>query len=116
MKKIERVALVMIVLWFITLVSNPLIPMLTVRLYGPREYADMQLSMSTIMFVRLAFSSLVQMGVGVWLFIQAKRDEKTPWIWCLFGLTFGIVAAVLYFLIQIVEDMKIMRRRAEEIR
>jgi len=49
----------------------------------------------------------------MWLFIQARRDKATSWIWLLFGCTFGISAAILYFLMQLVDDMKQNRTTAK---
>jgi hypothetical protein len=49
------------------------------------------------------------LAVGIWLFVQARKSEDTPWIWLLFGLVYGLIAAVLFFLLR-VNDSKIPNR------
>ncbi|MCK4820910.1 hypothetical protein KA005_34415, partial [bacterium] len=66
-------------------------------------------SQKGMLAARNIVSVLVQVGVAVWLFIQAKRDRATSWVWGLFGLTFGISAAILYFLLGFIEEMKVKR-------
>ena len=56
--------------------------------------------------VRSMVGMLVQIGVGIWLFVLARRKNATPWVWLLFGLCFGISAAVLFFIIKVYEAIK----------
>ncbi len=109
MKKIEVIAVVLIVLWALTLVSNPIITLITARLYTPPAQAALGCTHKAMLAARNIISVLVQVGVAVWLFIQAKRDRATSWVWGLFGLTFGISAAILYFLLRLVDEMKVKR-------
>jgi hypothetical protein len=47
---------------------------------------------------------IVQTGIAVWLFIIARRDGMTPWVWALFGLTFGLTAPILYYCMKFYES------------
>lgn len=54
--------------------------------------------LSSIRFVlKNSFQLLTQIVVGLWLALMAKKSRKSPWIWGLFGLTYGLIAAVLYY-------------------
>ncbi len=70
---------------------------------------------SALVSIRVILGLLVQIGVAIWLFLQATRDKSARWVWALFGLTFGISAAILYFLMQLVEEMK-QKRTSKRLR
>ncbi len=112
MKKIEGVAVVLIVLWVLTLFASPILTIAAARIYSIEEYINIQWTHKALIAARSIVSVLVYLGVAIWLFIQAKRDKASPWVWGLFGLIFGISAAILYFLMQFIEEMK-MKRTAE---
>ena len=98
MKNLEKAAIVMVVLWVVALCSM-LYPQLALRyLSGYEGMMEWQASRAFALLGQTVVRLLVQIGVGVWLFVLAKKQGGTPWIWLLFGLTFGLVAAVLFFL------------------
>ncbi|MEO0376595.1 MAG: hypothetical protein AAF329_18630 [Cyanobacteria bacterium P01_A01_bin.17] len=107
MKNAEKLAIILIVLWLITLFPNPLTTLLLTRFYPPEAIGRMELAESAMVTFRVTIAALVQIGVGYWMFIQATRDHRSQWTWCLFGLTFGINAAILYFLVQLTEQVKL---------
>ena len=110
MKRIEKVAIVLMVLWVLTLVSNPATSIIMARLYGAKEYGQITFTQHTLVTVRAVLCALVQTGVAVWLFVEATRDKAARWVWSLFGLTFGLSAAILYFLVQLVEESRLKRQ------
>jgi hypothetical protein len=38
------------------------------------------------------------LAIGIWLFILARHEKASPWIWFLFGFFLGPISAVLFFL------------------
>jgi len=113
MKKIEILAIIVIALWVLTLIPNPFLTIVMAKLYGPHEFQAITWTQKGMLASRNILSLLVQIGIGMWLFIQARRDKATSWIWLLFGCTFGISAAILYFLMQLVDEMKQNRTTAK---
>lgn len=109
MKKIEVVAVVLIVLWFLTLFPNFIFTYIVGRICSTDELVTLRWTLMGMLVAHTIVSMLVHFGVGVWLFIQAKQDKAIPWVWGLFGLTFGISAAILYFLMYLIKEMKIKR-------
>jgi len=54
--------------------------------------------------VEIGSQYIVQTGIAVWLFIIARKDGMTPWVWALFGLTFGLAAPILYYCMKFYES------------
>ena len=113
MKRIEVVAVVLIVLWTVLLLYSSILSFIRlVDLYDPDEHASHFIAMGVLQTQSILYV-LVRFGVGIWLFIQAKRDRAASWVWGLFGLIFSISAAILYFVMQLVEEMKLKRISGE---
>ena len=89
-----------------TLFQNPVLSVIIAKLYDPYEVAPNTLTLSMMAGVRSIVGVLVQIGVGIWLFVLAKREEATPWVWLLFGFCFGISAAILFYMIKVYETIK----------
>ena len=47
----------------------------------------------------VVLARLVDVGVGVWLFIEARREKLAAWVWGLFGLVFGLIGLVVFYLL-----------------
>ncbi len=97
MKKVEKLAIIAIILWLVTLIPNQLVSLMTVRLYGHPELLQMEWNLKGIVAIRSILSVIVKIGIAIWMFILTKRKGGSPWIWSLFCLIFGLIAPVLYF-------------------
>jgi hypothetical protein len=62
-----------------------------------------------ILIARVALGYLVSGVLAVWLFMQAKRSGRAKWIWALFALTFGLEAVLLYFVLEMLNELKQQR-------
>ena len=100
-KYLEKVAIVLIVLWFISVVPNPLLNILVARLYGPQYAKHLGVAFDAVLGIRMLTSAVLQIGVAVWLFTLARRHGNSHWVWGVFGLVFSVSAAILYFLMRI---------------
>lgn len=108
MKNIEKMVIVLSGLWLITQINNYLFNIVSLHFLGPRIFYLINGLDNLLMRISQSIlPALVQIGIGIWLFQQARRDERSRWVWGLFGLTFGINAAILYFLMQLIEQAKI---------
>ena len=106
MKGIEKVAIVLIILTVITVIFSYFSNVFVARIYGPDFLTYMNLQTRIASGIIFFFGVLVHIGVAIWLFILARRHQAQPWIWCLFGLFFGLIAAILFYLIRIYESLK----------
>ena len=59
------------------------------------------------MTIRSLISIMVNLAIGIWLFIQARQSNNVPWIWLLFGLIYGLIAAVLFYILRIYESQRL---------
>lgn len=48
---------------------------------------------------------IVRLAIAYWLYIHAKPESKYPWVWCLLGLTFALIAVAAYFMIDMHEKL-----------
>jgi len=104
--RIERLAIVVLILWVVSLIPNPLTEVVAARMYGHDGFQQFHFLKSALVSASLLVSWAVNIAVGVWLFLEAKRGQKAKWIWLLFGIVFGLVAVALFVLLQIQEDLK----------
>ena len=106
-KKIETLAIILIVLGIISKISSPLMSMLTGLINGAgRQQNSISLEGRTMLTVWIVLSMLVNIGVAVWLFVSSKQDRRSKWIWALFGFVYGLTAAVLYFLVDVIDEIR----------
>jgi len=104
LKKIERFAIVILFLWLITLFVSPIfIDTLLVRYFDFDTYTTFSASQRILNIVLLFLTNLVELAIGIWLFIQAKSTNSAKWIWLMLGFVFRINAAILYYLIQYID-------------
>ena len=51
--------------------------------------------------VSVLWGGLVNAGAATWLFIEARAAGLKAWVWALFGLCFGLLSVVLFYLVQL---------------
>lgn len=105
-KSVEKLAVIVIVLWLVSLIPSPLMNIVAGRMYSHTGYIEFHALRSAYALLFFILQIAVHIGVAVWLFIQARQNKDIPWIWGVLGLTTGLVAAVLYVLLQIYNHLK----------
>ena len=50
---------------------------------------------------RVGLAALVNIGAAIWLFSESRQTNYNSFIWSLFGLTFGLFAVGLFYLVSI---------------
>ena len=60
-------------------------------------------------------SILGNVVVAIWLNLEAKRLHRKRFIWTIFGLFFGIVAALLFYVIEIYNEIILLRQNIKKI-
>ena len=61
-----------------------------------------------------AIMLILRIAIALWLYMRADRETECPWIWCLLGLTFGLVAVGVYFLIDIYKKVSSIQETIEK--
>ena len=102
MKKIEILAILALVLTFASLLVKYALGPITGELIANTKWTHSQIATATILFRSLPYL-FIQIGVAIWLFRSARRSAQTPWVWALFGLSYGLVAAILFYVMRLLE-------------
>ena len=98
MKKIEWFSLVLIILWCFAFIVPKYIGLwVTPKYVAMKELGQLEPFTMLIAYSHYGITCLVQIAVAVWLFLTAKREKETPWVWALLGLTYGVLGAILFF-------------------
>jgi len=97
MKRYEKWVLALIALLLLSRVGGVVRDMYLSSVYGsagppPNVYAQWKLASQWL-------SHLVNIGAGLWLFLAARKEKLAQWVWGLFGLFFGLLGVVVYFVL-----------------
>ena len=100
MKRYHTLALLLVGLLVLSWVAPFLIDIYLARTYGPAESIppDVKGSWTVVKFVALY---LVHFGAAYWLQAEAATLALSRWIWAAFGLAFGLLAVVVFYLLTI---------------
>ncbi len=60
-------------------------------------------------------SILGKVVVAIWLNLEAKRLRRKRFIWTIFGLFFGLVAALLFYVIEIYNEIILLRQNIKKL-
>jgi hypothetical protein len=96
MKNIEKAIIICIVL--LALSRLPIMIFAMIFPFLGFSTANQHVVSATVSILVYAFPVIIHIGVGIWLFNLARQEKATPWIWLLFGIFFGPLTIVLFFL------------------
>lgn len=105
MKKLDKLALVAVVLIIVSRFASILSGPLLTLIYGEAG-SDIYYLHKVFVAVTIPFTLLINIGLGIWLYKEAKKDNSIPWVWCLFGFFFSLVGVAVFYLVRIYELMK----------
>lgn len=102
-KIINRIALVLLIIWVLALLPNPITIFIVSKFY--RENFEIYIQVHTAVINVISY--LDKIVTGLWLFFQTKHNKALRWVWILCGLIYGISAVFLYFLIHLRREQKL---------
>ena len=107
MKRFEKIAVVLIVLWFIQWISASLTPYwITKVIQNDLSSETTQMLTSVLGAVSVLIKSLTRLACGIWLYHQAKLEVQSRWIWCAVGLFFSISGIILFVAYLILGELR----------
>lgn len=106
MKRYEKLALLVIALLILSRVAWFGRDMLLAQTYGPNLPPDVKVNWQFISFL---ISSALNVGVGIWLYIEAGKEKLNRLVWPLFGLFTGLLGLAIFYLIQIYTQLRDQR-------
>ena len=114
MKRIDKLAIALIVAWIIQMVSTPcLLTFLADRMHSD-AYNSVTLMNTVMIYGSALLKSLTAILCGGWLYLEAKRERQNHWVWCFFGLAFGMNAVAIFYAYAILQLLRTERKRISE--
>ncbi len=108
--RIAGVLLLLFVIAFVFAHTDRALLVFAPGLFENIETIGYSLLTKSLAFVFSVFSSIVSIGCGVWLYIEAKKENRSKYVWILLGVFGGgVIAVVLWFLIKAyrsIEELK----------
>ena len=107
MKKLERSALVLIILYIIATLLDRVGRVIMTTSYGT-EWSGTKTALLTLPAFLIALS--VNIIIAIWIYRMSKKEGvPTPWVWALFGFLFSAPGAILFYVVRIYEILKTNR-------
>jgi len=104
MRRIDKAIIVLIALWF----ASVLLPIFLTTHVTHALGLDDQLHLSNVAqlagLLRSLIHNCVNIAVAAWLYRESRRAGIRPWVWALFGLLYGIIAAATFFVVRLYEQ------------
>ena len=69
----------------------------------------------TLLFKNISFFLffIVNIGSTIWLYVESKNADLKAWIWSLFGLFFGLMAVLIFYLSAIYDHIRNAERNIQ---
>lgn len=102
-RKIEKLAVLAIVLYIISAIFNIMRYNFIHELVKHLKWTPTNVFLLAIPIAAITFA--VHIGIAIWLYIIAKKEKASPWIWALLGIVSGILAPILFYVIKVYEKL-----------
>jgi hypothetical protein len=110
MKRYHTLALLLVGLVVLSWAAPFVLDIYLARTYGPADSIPPDVKGSWAL-VKLAALYLVHFGAAYWLQAEAAVLGLSRWIWGAFGLAFGLLAVVIFYLLAIYQGVGQGKRR-----
>jgi phosphoglycerol transferase MdoB-like AlkP superfamily enzyme len=105
-KKTAIGLVVIMIIYFIIKIANPLIFSYYVDNIDPSLYTKELAYQSWIKLIHNVFMRGASIAVGVFLIFEAKRANYNRLLWFCLGATFGLITLILFYIYRIYENTK----------
>ena len=115
---IDRRIGVAIIFLIILLILNNIIGFFLYPLLfdSPDIYTDYVFRQHIISIGVFLITFLGRIVIAIWLNLEAKRLHRKRSIWTMFGLFFGLSAALLFYIIEIYNEIILLRKNVKRIK
>ena len=114
MKTFERFALILVIIFAINLIFGNILGPFIERLFSGSREGILRLHYNLLMTSPLFISYVVNLAMGCWLFVDARNRLRNKWVWSFFGLLFGVLGVIIYLLIVLTEEIRILSKKQAE--
>ena len=99
MKKYEKFVLLLVALLVLSKVTPLVRDLYLARTYPP-DLIPYHVS-ETWRSISMLMVALVNIGAAAWLMTESARQAANRWIWGLFGLLFGLIGVIVFYVVLI---------------
>ena len=106
MKRIDKFAVALVAAWILQALLSPAV----VHWYATGAESGRMATANAITmaaYVDAVRRVLVGVVCGIWLFVEAKRERETAWVWCLVGLVGSAIGIVLFYAYMIWQNTRV---------
>lgn len=113
--KIDKRIGIILVFLIIFLIANNVVGFVIYPLLldEPDLISDYNLRNHMISIGAFTITLFGRIAIAIWLYIEARRMGRSKLVWTAFGLFFGITAAILFFLIEVYNELLILKQRRD---
>lgn len=104
MKRYEKFALLLVVFLIISKIVPFMGDIFLARTYGPHDLIPFQV-LKTWESIYILLDALVHIGAAIWIFAEAKIESLNRWVWGIFGLAFGLIGLVIFYLVLLYQQL-----------
>ena len=115
MKRIDKFAVALVAAWILQALLSPAV----VHWYATGAENGKMVTTNAItmvLYVDAVRCILVGVVCGVWLFVEAKRERETAWVWCLVGLVGSAIGIVLFYAYMIWQNTRVDKMANQHLR
>ncbi len=105
MKKYDLLAFIAVILIIIARVA-PLVSNWGLSFFWPSEAGTFSCLQRLSVLATMPIMMALDIAIGIWLLLEARKDGRAPWVWFLFGFSFQLVGVAVFYLLRIHEILK----------
>ena len=107
MKRLEKLAVALIILWIVQWTVGSLMPNGINRIIHDNNSTEsLKSAQLALMGVYVFVTSIPNIICGIWLYLEAKREKQSKWIWCATGFIFRIPAVMIFLAYVILKELR----------
>lgn len=80
-------------------------------IFSPSEIGQYSIRTKIAITVTLLLKSVLNIIISIWLYQKAKTQNEHRFVWMIFGLFFGIIAIVLFYIIILTKEIKKLNKK-----
>ncbi len=100
MKRYEKFVLLLVALLILSKITPLARDLYLARTYGGPDLIPYYIS-ETWRSISMLMAALVNVGAAIWLMAESARQAANRWIWGLFGLLFGLIGVIVFYVVLI---------------
>lgn len=108
MKQVEKAAVVLIGLTLASRIASLIFDRYLLSAPDVEASASYHTAIGSL---RVLMPLVINMAIGVWVYREAAKDGRTPWVWALLALLYGMVALIAFMVLPLYDQRRVQSER-----